>query len=73
MQTVAISSFLYRFYSQLYLAYLDQSRRETLQQTENIQTRKIFVQKIKGNNHNKVSMIWLLIQKVIKVVDAFQT
>lgn len=46
----------YRFYSQFYLEYLDQSRR-LLQQTENIQTSKIFVQKIKGNDHNKVSMI----------------
>ncbi len=72
MQTVAISSFLYHFYSQLYLAYLDQSRRLCNRQ-KIYKLRKIFVQKIKGNNHNKVKHDLTFNQKVIIVADAFQT
>ena len=60
MQTVSISYFLSLLFPAL--SRISRSEQETLQQTENIQTRKIFVHKIKGNNHNKVSMIWLLIE-----------
>ena len=55
MQTVSISYFLSLLFPAL--SGISRSEQETLQQTENIQTRKIFVHKIKGNNHNKVSMI----------------
>ena len=47
MQTVAISCFL-SFLFPVLSRIISRSEQETLQQTENIQTRKIFVQKIEG-------------------------